>query len=110
MVKCGDCQLHSSETCDDGNSASGDGCSDSCTIETDFTCEDNIINATQTYSSCYYTGAISFSLKWIRKIEGQNTLKFMLKLEQDIQEWKNVNFTEVTDFDLVDPITNISTG
>ncbi|CAI2378071.1 unnamed protein product [Moneuplotes crassus] len=35
---CGDGTTTNPETCDDGNTASGDGCSSSCTIEVGFTC------------------------------------------------------------------------
>ncbi|MBK8156763.1 MAG: DUF4215 domain-containing protein [Streptococcus sp.] len=35
---CGDAVLSISEQCDDGNTASGDGCSTSCIVENGFTC------------------------------------------------------------------------
>ena len=35
---CGDTIVLTPESCDDGNTASGDGCSSSCLIETGFTC------------------------------------------------------------------------
>lgn len=37
--KCGDCLIASDEVCDDGNTLSGDGCSDTCTIETGYECQ-----------------------------------------------------------------------
>ena len=69
-----------------------------------------MVNLTNTYSHCYYTGSISFELQWIRKIEGENSLKFMFQLHQDIAEWDNVNWTAITEFDFVDSTTNFSTG
>ncbi len=38
MPKCGDGALGFGEYCDDGNTASGDGCSSTCTVETGYTC------------------------------------------------------------------------
>ena len=35
---CGNVALDGAETCDDGNYADGDGCSSSCTVETDYSC------------------------------------------------------------------------
>src|SRR5690348_6116771 len=35
---CGDGVLQDGEQCDDGNGASGDGCSSACVVETGFTC------------------------------------------------------------------------
>ena len=35
---CGDSTLDGADECDDGNTTSGDGCSASCTIETNFKC------------------------------------------------------------------------
>lgn len=43
--RCNDSKLQSKETCDDGNSLNGDGCSDLCQIELDW--------------FCVYTGLIS---------------------------------------------------
>ncbi len=39
---CGDGQRYSNEACDDGNMRSGDGCSETCTIEEGFVCEDQV--------------------------------------------------------------------
>ena len=36
---CGDANKEASEACDDGNLANGDGCSDQCEIEVDYTCD-----------------------------------------------------------------------
>lgn len=47
---------------------------------------------------------------WIRKLEGQNTLKILFQLGQAIDEWRSVNFTTILSIDVVDPSTYISTG
>ncbi|HVM97683.1 MAG TPA: DUF4215 domain-containing protein [Candidatus Acidoferrales bacterium] len=39
VSKCGNGQLDGSETCDDGNGASGDGCSSSCQVEPGYACD-----------------------------------------------------------------------
>lgn len=36
---CGDTEIVGSEECDDGNTANGDGCSSTCTVELDFVCD-----------------------------------------------------------------------
>lgn len=38
LAICGDSLKGVLETCDDGNSISGDGCSSSCTVETGYVC------------------------------------------------------------------------
>ena len=53
---CGD-GVARTDACDDGNSVSGDGCSSSCTIEKDFTCEKNLA----LLSSCYFIGNLTIS-------------------------------------------------
>ena len=39
MAVCGDSNREASETCDDGNVVSGDGCSSTCQVEGSFVCE-----------------------------------------------------------------------
>lgn len=81
------------EQCDDGNVVSGDGCSSTCTVESGFSCYNQVVNTTNTYSQCFWTDPITFSNVWIRKYEGNNSLKFEFQLNQEINEWSNVNFT-----------------
>ncbi|NIS37378.1 MAG: DUF4215 domain-containing protein, partial [Actinobacteria bacterium] len=38
-IVCGDGVINGDEACDDGGTATGDGCSDTCTIETGYVCE-----------------------------------------------------------------------
>ena len=64
---CGNKAMDSSESCDDGNSVSGDGCSSSCQIESGFSCYNQVLNSTNTYSACFYTTPITFTSVWIRK-------------------------------------------
>jgi cysteine-rich repeat protein len=111
ITKCGDKQLDSAtEVCDDGNIISGDGCSSTCQLESGFTCSSQIVNLTMTFSQCYFSASITFSLIWIRKIEGTNTLKFEFELGQRIKQWSTVNFTNILAIDNVDSTTNLSTG
>ncbi|MBK6577725.1 MAG: DUF4215 domain-containing protein [Sandaracinaceae bacterium] len=37
-TRCGNGVIQSGESCDDGNRANGDGCSDTCTIENGYSC------------------------------------------------------------------------
>jgi len=68
VALCGNGVINSGETCDDGNIASGDGCSSSCTIESGFVCSGEPSTCT-TVSSCpsycvslgYTTGACTNS-------------------------------------------------
>lgn len=110
-IICGDGELYqTSEECDDGNNDNGDGCSSTCNVETGFSCSPQYVSATHTFSLCFWTASISFSLNWIEKIEGKNSLKFCFTLDQIIEEWKNVNFTSILTIDNIDPNTNFSTG
>jgi cysteine-rich repeat protein len=47
--KCGDGEIANSESCDDGNSDPGDGCSNICQVEDGYEC-------TGTPSKCYICG------------------------------------------------------
>ena len=47
---------------------------------------------------------------WIRKFEGNNSLKFQFQLQQRIEQWKTVNFTDIISVDTIDPTTNMSNG
>jgi len=46
---------------------------------------------------------------WIRKYEGNNSLKFEFQINQEIDEWANVDFNSILTIDQVDS-TNMSTG
>jgi cysteine-rich repeat protein len=64
---CGDGMLFntSNQACDDGNTAAGDGCSPSCSVETDYRCENG---SSSSPSACYYTGPpLTFALASIRR-------------------------------------------
>ena len=57
---CGDKIIDPHENCDDGNSISGDGCSSSCTIETDYNCYFK-----NNHSICYINKPFSAYLTYI---------------------------------------------
>lgn len=68
IVTCGD-GLVLNENCDDGNVISGDGCSSTCQVETNYNC----VNGTVTTPSvCVYVGAITVSLTNIVKSSATN--------------------------------------
>ena len=54
---CGDFVVKGNEVCDDGNLIDRDGCSSSCNVDSDFSCEPDPINATG--SACFFTGQVS---------------------------------------------------
>ena len=72
---CGD-GVARTDACDDGNSASGDGCSSVCVVETDFTCTNNGSG----FSTCYYIGNITVEVDKIMKDERSNTALAYLKV------------------------------
>ena len=59
--KCGDFVIDAGETCDDGNTRSGDGCSSDCRVEYNYKCYNN----TQKYSVCYISKPFSANLNYI---------------------------------------------
>ena len=68
-----------------------------------------MVNASNTYSACFFTSAVTFSLVWIRKFEGNNSLKFEFSLDQDTNQWASVDFNTILTIDQVDS-ANLSTG
>lgn len=76
QVICGD-GLVLTEQCDDGNVISGDGCSSSCTIETNYDC----VNGTIHYPSvCVYIGPLTLSLLNIVKTTSSNEATILLTI------------------------------
>jgi cysteine-rich repeat protein len=51
IEKCGDGENYGLHACDDGNTDNGDGCSSTCTQETDFYCRGGFMG---NKDSCYY--------------------------------------------------------
>jgi cysteine-rich repeat protein len=49
---CGNSSIGNGEACDDGNKRAGDGCSDSCTVESGWTCSGTPSACTATHPSC----------------------------------------------------------
>jgi cysteine-rich repeat protein len=69
---CGDFVIAGSEVCDDGNSVDKDGCSSTCTVEPDFTCEPDPVQTTG--SACFYIGDVTVKEVYINKVDGQNKI------------------------------------
>lgn len=72
---CGD-GVARSDPCDDGNIYSGDGCSSSCVIESNFTCTKNGAGL----SSCFYTGNVTIEKVKIFKEEYEDVFKVYLRV------------------------------
>jgi cysteine-rich repeat protein len=56
--QCGDGFVRLSEECDDGNTINGDGCSSTCLVETNYSCETNARDS----SDCYFVADITLSI------------------------------------------------
>jgi len=67
------------------------------------------MNGTNTYSDCFFSDAITFQTVWIRKFEGNNSLKFEFRLDQQIDQWATVDFQSCLTIDEVD-LANLTTG
>lgn len=101
---CGDFVVMGSEVCDDGNSVDKDGCSSSCSVETDFTCEPDPTNATG--SACFYVGQVQVEEVYIKKVDGQNQIEVLLNLSpSDLSFWDSVDFLSMIQVNSPVPIT-----
>ena len=57
-------------TCDDGNTISGDGCSSTCLVESQYRCENG---SSTTASQCVYLGvSLALNVSSINRVEGEN--------------------------------------
>lgn len=75
ITNCGDGYKTSSEACDDNNTASGDGCSSTCTVETNWFCDTSVQP-----SVCYVTTNVTGQIKYVRRVLDSNTAEFGIKL------------------------------
>ena len=67
---CRDGFVVSPETCDDSNTASGDGCSSQCTIEASYQCS---VDPGNTVSTCWLAGPFQLTYLDIKKLLGSNS-------------------------------------
>ena len=102
---CGDFIVKGNEACDDGNSIDKDGCSSTCTVDTDFTCEPAPMNATG--SACYYVGLVTVQKVFVTKVNDQNKIDILLDLfPSGLAIWDSVNFLSMIQVQSPVPITN----
>ena len=87
---CGDGLLYDL-ACDDGNTADGDGCSSTCTIEADYVCNTN----PGTASICSYSKPITFTLVKTIKNMTSNSVAFSFVISPVIAALKSLNFSQV---------------
>jgi cysteine-rich repeat protein len=88
---CGDGLLFELE-CDDGNSDDGDGCSATCTIETNFTCKDG---SPTTPSKCSYNKPIELELKKSVKDIYNNAVTFTISTFPQLRVLNAFNFSQI---------------
>lgn len=89
MEICGDGLLFTLQ-CDDGNLQNGDGCSDQCTIETNFTCR---AGSSVGPSKCSYNQPLKLSLVSTIKDLESNAITFTISVEPDLKLLKYFNFS-----------------
>lgn len=87
---CGDGLLYDL-ACDDGNTADGDGCSSTCTIEADYVCNTN----PGTASICSYSKPITFTLVKTIKNMTSNSVAFSFVISPVIAALTSLNFSQV---------------
>lgn len=73
--------------CDDGNTISGDGCSSTCQIETNYTCK--VFSTTSQY---VYNGKFAINLVTVRKIPYKNSGQFIFKFTPKNSNLAKMNF------------------
>jgi hypothetical protein len=86
--------------CDDGNLISGDGCSSTCQVESDFICSND--KAANPASHCKFKGRVKLSLNGIYKVANQNQISIIF----DIYPYNDI----LLKMDLVNSVHFNSTG
>ena len=79
------------EACDDGNVLNGDGCSSSCTVETDYSCSGGSLTSK---STCVYIGQITLELTKIMRKADSNTAELIFNLQPNIRALDKMNFSQ----------------
>lgn len=88
---CGDGRLYVLP-CDDGNTVSGDGCSSTCSIEANYTCQGG---STTTASICSYNQPITLTLLSTTKNLTDNIVYFDIQISPPISALNGLNFSSV---------------
>lgn len=78
---CGDGKLYTL-ACDDGNTVDGDGCSSTCSVETDYTC---VGGTTTTPSLCSYSGSVLIRITSFVKDPKQNKVYLTSSLSPSLK-------------------------
>lgn len=78
--------------CDDGNLNSGDGCSSTCKVETNFTCRNG---SPTSPSQCSYNKPLSLSLVSSSKDLFANAVNFTLNVTPALQVLSTFNFSSI---------------
>ena len=88
---CGDGYKASNENCDDGNTVNGDGCSNICQIETNFSCTNNSSNT----SVCSLI-AITIDYQSVIKDEFSNSVTLIFKVTPNSNTLKTLDWPAIT--------------
>jgi cysteine-rich repeat protein len=100
---CGDGLLYTLP-CDDGNTINGDGCSSTCSVETDYTC---VGGTTTTPSLCSFSGTIAIKIISFIKDPSQNKVYVVSTISPSLQEFSVLDFNQalLPDFAIVSTST-----
>jgi cysteine-rich repeat protein len=88
---CGDGLLYTLE-CDDGNTISGDGCSQNCGVEKDFTC---VGGSTTSPSLCSYSGPIIITISSFIKDPAKNIVYLQSTISPNLTSLASLDFNAV---------------
>jgi cysteine-rich repeat protein len=76
--------------CDDGNLVNGDGCSNQCKVETDYTCTGGSIT---TKDTCSYSGPINLTITRTLKDQRQNRVFIEIIISPNLQSLTGIDFS-----------------
>lgn len=89
--KCGDNYVLKVESCDDGNSVEGDGCSTSCTVDQDWLC----IGRYAQGSTCKINTTIQLTYMGAERVTKSNTAIFYFSLSPTFDKYSDINFNDI---------------
>jgi cysteine-rich repeat protein len=104
---CGDgIMITADEQCDDGNLVSGDGCSSTCTIESDFECFTFPMEPTK----CSYSKPLQVEIQSITKDPNRNSLSMNIQLGPVMPNLADLNFSTLirASVPLLNPVFTLS--
>ena len=77
------------EGCDDGNTVDGDGCSSTCSVETNWACYNG---STTTASVCLISNTFTIAVKYVFRITSWNTMEVAFEITPKYDEFTTMNF------------------